>query len=89
MRILRPVGRRGASPSPPSLAPREVPQDVRLLTLAPTPVCAARLHGRYEHGQFYPCSKDAGPHVVGSGPGAGYNINVGWNKAAMGDADYM
>jgi acetoin utilization deacetylase AcuC-like enzyme len=26
---------------------------------------------------------------VGEGPGAGFNINVGWKNKGMGDADYL
>ena len=44
---------------------------------------------RYDHGTFYPGSSDADSSCVG-GPGAeGYNINVAWNDAKMGDAEYM
>ena len=44
---------------------------------------------RYDHGSFYPGRPDADSTYVG-GPGAeGYNINVAWNDAKMGDAEYM
>jgi histone deacetylase 6 len=44
---------------------------------------------RYDDGIFYPCSKDAAGTVVGEGRGEGYNVNVPWEKAHMGDGDYM
>jgi histone deacetylase 6 len=34
---------------------------------------------RFDHGRFYPNSPDAHPKVVGEGPGAGFNVNIGWN----------
>ncbi|KAI5712685.1 hypothetical protein M8J75_010435 [Diaphorina citri] len=37
---------------------------------------------RYDHGSFFPHSKDAGPHNVGEGKGEGFNVNVAWNKDA-------
>jgi acetoin utilization deacetylase AcuC-like enzyme len=44
---------------------------------------------RYDHGNFYPCHPDANYDAVGKGHGAGFNINVAWNKAGMQDGDYM
>lgn len=44
---------------------------------------------RYDDGHFYPCSPDAAPETVGSGAGAGYTVNVGWNQHRMGDAEYL
>mmetsp|Transcript_5317 Transcript_5317/g.19287 ORF Transcript_5317/g.19287 Transcript_5317/m.19287 type:complete len:255 (-) Transcript_5317:143-907(-) len=44
---------------------------------------------RYEHGAFYPCSRDAAPDAVGDGAGAGFTANVAWNGGrGAGDADY-
>lgn len=37
---------------------------------------------RYDHGSFFPHSKDAGPHNVGEGKGEGFNVNVAWNKVS-------
>ncbi|KAA8541032.1 hypothetical protein F0562_024830 [Nyssa sinensis] len=44
---------------------------------------------RYEFGSFYPASDDGSHIMVGEGPGAGYNINVPWENARCGDADYF
>ncbi|XP_012543899.2 histone deacetylase 6 isoform X1 [Bombyx mori] len=44
---------------------------------------------RYDHGSFFPHSKDADYTAVGTGRGEGYNINIPWNKRGMGDAEYM
>jgi len=44
---------------------------------------------RYDQGRFYPGSADAAPDCVGDGPGRGFNINVAWDEADMGDADYV
>lgn len=49
---------------------------------------------RYDNGDFFPCSKDAAPEVVGRGAGEGANINVAWNIAwkddiGMGDDEYL
>jgi acetoin utilization deacetylase AcuC-like enzyme len=42
---------------------------------------------RYDRGTFYPGTG----HVssVGVGEGAGYNVNIAWEKDGMGDADYL
>lgn len=42
---------------------------------------------RYEKGSFYPGSGD--PKVVGTGRGAGYNINIAWPHGGVGDIEYM
>ena len=44
---------------------------------------------RFDHGYFYP-GGDAGHHSkVGAGPGEGFNVNIPWNMASMGDAEYI
>ena len=40
---------------------------------------------RYEHGTFYPGSKDGGPLKTG---GDGTNLNIGWNTGRKTDEDY-
>mmetsp|Transcript_4091 Transcript_4091/g.11248 ORF Transcript_4091/g.11248 Transcript_4091/m.11248 type:complete len:608 (-) Transcript_4091:407-2230(-) len=44
---------------------------------------------RYHGGNFFPFLEDGGPNTVGRGDGAGFNINVGWNKKGMGDDEYV
>ena len=44
---------------------------------------------RFDRGRFYPCSREAGPDHVGRGPGLGATLNVGWNRAGAGDAEYL
>ena len=44
---------------------------------------------RFDHGSFYPGRKDADYSFVGAGKGEGFNINVAWNEARMGDGDYL
>ena len=44
---------------------------------------------RFDNGNFYPFSKEAGPKVVGIGDGEGRNVNVGWNDKNMGDDEYL
>jgi acetoin utilization deacetylase AcuC-like enzyme len=50
---------------------------------------------RYDNGGFYP-GPVGSPNVVGKGPGAGFNINLGWNTdggedrvLSYGDGDYI
>lgn len=43
---------------------------------------------RYDHAQFFPKSEDADFKAVGSGRGEGFNVNVPWNRRAMGNAEY-
>lgn len=43
---------------------------------------------RYDNGSFFPNSKDADFKVVGDGAGEGFNVNIPWNKKAMGDLEY-
>ena len=43
----------------------------------------------FDHGYFYP-DGDAGHHSkVGAGLGEGFNVNIPWNAAFMGDAEYL
>ncbi|PZC81374.1 hypothetical protein B5X24_HaOG212826 [Helicoverpa armigera] len=44
---------------------------------------------RYDHGSFFPHSKDADHTAVGEGKGEGFNVNVPWNKRNMGDTEYL
>lgn len=44
---------------------------------------------RYDEGSFFPCSEDADYDKVGRGKGAGYNVNIPWNRAKMGDPEYL
>uniref|UniRef100_A0A673XK05 Protein deacetylase HDAC6 n=1 Tax=Salmo trutta TaxID=8032 RepID=A0A673XK05_SALTR len=44
---------------------------------------------RYEDGTFFPTSEDAHYNRVGKGKGAGFNVNIPWNGAKMGDAEYL
>lgn len=44
---------------------------------------------RYDHGNFFPRSKDADFCEVGSGVGKGFNVNIPWNKKGMGDMEYI
>ncbi|CAL8295726.1 unnamed protein product [Boreogadus saida] len=44
---------------------------------------------RYEHQSFWPNLKESDFDNVGSGKGAGFNVNVPWNKVGMGNSDYL
>ncbi|XP_065830679.1 histone deacetylase 6-like isoform X2 [Oscarella lobularis] len=44
---------------------------------------------RYDYGRFYPGSPDANYDQIGKRKGTGFNINVPWNTAQMGDGDYL
>ncbi|KAI4365858.1 hypothetical protein MLD38_021806 [Melastoma candidum] len=44
---------------------------------------------RHEFGTFYPGNDDGDYTMIGEGEGAGYNINVPWENARCGDADYL
>ncbi|KAL8134944.1 histone deacetylase 5 isoform X3 [Apium graveolens] len=44
---------------------------------------------RHDFGSFYPAGDDGSHNMTGEGPGAGYNINVPWENAQCGDADYL
>ncbi|KAK1744890.1 histone deacetylase [Skeletonema marinoi] len=44
---------------------------------------------RFDNGNFFPFSKDAGPRIAGNGDGEGRNVNVGWNDKRMGDDEYL
>lgn len=49
----------------------------------------------YQDGLFYPgrpensMTPDGGMEHVGSGPGLGKNVNIGWHDQGMGDGEYM
>uniref|UniRef100_A0A452ZG74 histone deacetylase n=6 Tax=Aegilops tauschii subsp. strangulata TaxID=200361 RepID=A0A452ZG74_AEGTS len=44
---------------------------------------------RYDYGRFYPYEADASHVFIGDETGRGYNINVPWEHAKCGDADYV
>ncbi|OBA23754.1 hypothetical protein METBIDRAFT_30163 [Metschnikowia bicuspidata var. bicuspidata NRRL YB-4993] len=44
---------------------------------------------RFENGRFYPGTKYGGADMVGKGKGEGFSVNVPWQDAGVGDADYM
>ncbi|CAL8260965.1 unnamed protein product [Merluccius merluccius] len=44
---------------------------------------------RYEHQSFWPNLRESDFDSVGSGKGAGFNINVPWNQVGMGNSDYL
>ncbi|MBN3279975.1 HDA10 deacetylase, partial [Polyodon spathula] len=44
---------------------------------------------RYEHQQFWPNLHESDYNAVGKGKGAGFNINLPWNKVGMNNADYL
>ncbi|XP_070571561.1 histone deacetylase 6-like [Ptychodera flava] len=44
---------------------------------------------RYENAAFWPHLQESNYDCIGSGNGAGFNINVPWNKVAMDDSDYI
>ncbi|KAG8439857.1 hypothetical protein GDO86_005867 [Hymenochirus boettgeri] len=44
---------------------------------------------RYQHKAFWPFLTESEYNVVGKGKGAGFNINLPWNKVGMGNADYI
>ncbi|XP_013408875.1 LOW QUALITY PROTEIN: histone deacetylase 6-like [Lingula anatina] len=44
---------------------------------------------RYDQGFFFPAGPDGNYDKVGNGAGAGFNINIPWNKYGMGDAEYI
>uniref|UniRef100_A0AAY4E953 Histone deacetylase domain-containing protein n=1 Tax=Denticeps clupeoides TaxID=299321 RepID=A0AAY4E953_9TELE len=44
---------------------------------------------RYQGGTFWPHLKESDSSAVGTGPGAGYNINLPWNQTGMKDGDYL
>lgn len=44
---------------------------------------------RFENGKFYPGTKYGGADKVGEGSGEGYSVNIPWQGAGVGDADYM
>ncbi|XP_038561880.1 polyamine deacetylase HDAC10 [Micropterus salmoides] len=44
---------------------------------------------RYEHQKFWPQLKESDYNSVGKENGAGFNINVPWNKVGMKNSDYL
>ncbi|KAL5479493.1 hypothetical protein EMCRGX_G023020 [Ephydatia muelleri] len=44
---------------------------------------------RYDNGNFYPSSPIAGCSYVGGENALGYNMNMAWSNAIMGDAEYI
>ncbi|XP_029378662.1 polyamine deacetylase HDAC10 isoform X2 [Echeneis naucrates] len=44
---------------------------------------------RYEHQKFWPQLRDSDFDSVGKEKGAGFNINVPWNKVGMKNSDYL
>lgn len=44
---------------------------------------------RYDNGTFFPIHADSDYVDVGEGPGVGFNINIPWSNAQMGDREYM
>ncbi|KAK3101488.1 hypothetical protein FSP39_003983 [Pinctada imbricata] len=44
---------------------------------------------RYEYGTYWPNLRESDYDFIGSGKGAGYNINIPVNQTGMGDSDYM
>uniref|UniRef100_A0A3B5MUC9 Histone deacetylase domain-containing protein n=1 Tax=Xiphophorus couchianus TaxID=32473 RepID=A0A3B5MUC9_9TELE len=44
---------------------------------------------RYEHQKFWPNLRESDYDSVGKGSGAGFNINVPWNKVGMENSDYL
>ncbi len=47
---------------------------------------------RYDNANFYPCSTDASPFLIGNGKAAGLNVNIAWNTrrdVLVGDGDYI
>ncbi|CAK6950921.1 polyamine deacetylase HDAC10 [Scomber scombrus] len=44
---------------------------------------------RYEHQKFWPNLKESDYDCVGKDKGAGFNINVPWNKTGMQNSDYL
>ena len=44
---------------------------------------------RFMNGCFYPPGKTGGCSLLGTGDGAGYNVNIGWNHYNVTDGDVM
>ncbi|XP_074533745.1 polyamine deacetylase HDAC10 isoform X1 [Halichoeres trimaculatus] len=44
---------------------------------------------RYEHQKFWPNLRDSDFDIIGTDKGAGFNINVPWNKVGMNNSDYL
>lgn len=43
---------------------------------------------RYDNGKFYPASKSGSAKNIGQGKGRGFNINVPFDVAGMGNDEY-
>lgn len=43
---------------------------------------------RHDGGRFFPFASDGGPATVGTGDGAGSNVNVAWSGEGAGDDEY-
>ena len=43
----------------------------------------------YKNATFFPHSTDANYDKLGEGEGKGFNINIPWQRAGVGDAEYM
>ena len=43
---------------------------------------------RFDHGTFFPARMDAGADFIGEGKGKGFNVNIPWNSAKIGDTEY-
>ncbi|CEH15291.1 Histone deacetylase complex, catalytic component HDA1 [Ceraceosorus bombacis] len=44
---------------------------------------------RHEDGKFFPGGEDGGMDKVGGGAGCGFNVNIPWPAAGMGDGEYI
>jgi histone deacetylase 6 len=44
---------------------------------------------RWHGGNFFPFLQNGGPTNVGVDKGEGFNVNVGWSRKGMGDAEYL
>jgi acetoin utilization deacetylase AcuC-like enzyme len=44
---------------------------------------------RWHRGCFFPFLQNGGPTNVGIDEGKGFNVNVGWTRKGMGDAEYL
>uniref|UniRef100_A0A914UW51 Histone deacetylase domain-containing protein n=1 Tax=Plectus sambesii TaxID=2011161 RepID=A0A914UW51_9BILA len=44
---------------------------------------------RYDNGTFFPIHSDSDYHNVGKKAGVGFNVNIPWSNAQMGDREYM
>ncbi|KAG5184828.1 hypothetical protein JKP88DRAFT_313878 [Tribonema minus] len=56
--------------------------------LSDATVMYCSLH-RHDRGRFFPGGSDGSHRSVGAGAGAGYTVNVAWEGAGAGDAEYL